>query len=33
MAQVRSADDGKALVDAMKAIPTDDVIFGKGVIL
>jgi len=32
MAQVKSAADGKALVDAMKATPTDDVIFGKGVI-
>jgi branched-chain amino acid transport system substrate-binding protein len=32
MAQVKSAADGKALVDAMKAMPTDDVIFGKGVI-
>ena len=30
LAQTKSAADGKALVDAMKAIPTDDVIFGKG---
>ena len=30
MAQTRTAADGKAFVDAMKAIPTDDVIFGKG---
>ncbi|GAC1332222.1 MAG: ABC transporter substrate-binding protein [Beijerinckiaceae bacterium] len=30
MAQTKSAADGKAIVDAMKAIPTDDVIFGKG---
>jgi branched-chain amino acid transport system substrate-binding protein len=30
MAQVGSAADGRALVDAMKAMPTDDVIFGKG---
>jgi branched-chain amino acid transport system substrate-binding protein len=29
-AQVKSADDGKALVDAMKAMPTDDPLFGKG---
>ena len=32
MAQIRSADDGVKLVDAMKAIPTDDPLFGKGVI-
>ena len=30
MAEIRSAADGKRLVDTMKAIPTDDVIFGKG---
>jgi branched-chain amino acid transport system substrate-binding protein len=30
MAQIKSAADGKRLVDTMKAIPTDDVIFGKG---
>ena len=30
MAQVKSADDGIKLVDAMKAIPTDDPLFGKG---
>lgn len=30
MAKTRSAADGKALVDVMKSIPTDDVIFGKG---
>ena len=29
-AQVKSAEDGKALVDAMKAMPTDDPLFGKG---
>ncbi len=29
-AQTKSAADGKALVDAMKAIPTDDPLFGKG---
>ncbi len=29
-AQLKSADDGKALVDAMKAMPTDDPLFGKG---
>ena len=28
--QVKSAADGKALVDAMKAMPTDDPLFGKG---
>ena len=32
MAQIKSADDGVKLVDAMKAIPTDDPLFGKGVI-
>jgi branched-chain amino acid transport system substrate-binding protein len=30
MAQTESADDGVKLVDAMKAIPTDDPLFGKG---
>jgi branched-chain amino acid transport system substrate-binding protein len=30
MAQIKTAADGKRLVDTMKAIPTDDVIFGKG---
>ena len=30
MAQTKSADDGIKLVDAMKAIPTDDPLFGKG---
>ena len=30
MAQLKSAADGKALVDAMKAMPTDDPLFGKG---
>ncbi|MDE2579291.1 MAG: ABC transporter substrate-binding protein [Hyphomicrobiales bacterium] len=29
-AQVKSADDGVKLVDAMKAMPTDDPLFGKG---
>ena len=32
MAQTKSADDGVKLVDAMKAIPTDDPLFGKGII-
>ncbi len=32
MAEVKSADDGIKLVDAMKAMPTDDPLFGKGVI-
>jgi branched-chain amino acid transport system substrate-binding protein len=32
MAQIKSADDGVKLIDAMKAIPTDDPLFGKGVI-
>jgi branched-chain amino acid transport system substrate-binding protein len=32
MAQVRNADDGVKLIDAMKAIPTDDPLFGKGII-
>jgi branched-chain amino acid transport system substrate-binding protein len=30
MAQLKSAADGRALVETMKSIPTDDVIFGKG---
>ena len=30
MAQTKSADDGVKLIDAMKAIPTDDPLFGKG---
>jgi branched-chain amino acid transport system substrate-binding protein len=30
VAQTKSADDGVKLVDAMKAIPTDDPLFGKG---
>jgi branched-chain amino acid transport system substrate-binding protein len=30
MAEVKSADDGIKLVDAMKALPTDDPLFGKG---
>jgi branched-chain amino acid transport system substrate-binding protein len=30
MAQVKSAEDGIKLIDAMKAIPTDDPLFGKG---
>jgi len=29
-AEVKSADDGIKLVDAMKAMPTDDPLFGKG---
>jgi branched-chain amino acid transport system substrate-binding protein len=32
MAKIGSADDGVKLVDAMKAIPTDDPLFGKGII-
>ena len=32
MAQLKSADDGAKLVDTMKAIPTDDPLFGKGII-
>src|SRR5208337_2416708 len=32
MAETRSADDGIKLVGAMKAIPTDDPLFGKGII-
>jgi len=31
-AQAKSADDGVKLVDAMKAMPTEDPLFGKGVI-
>ncbi len=31
MAETKSAADGVKLVDAMKAIPTDDPLFGKGV--
>jgi branched-chain amino acid transport system substrate-binding protein len=31
-AQTKSADDGVKLVDAMKAAPTDDPLFGKGLI-
>jgi len=30
MAQTKSAADGVRLVDAMKAMPTDDPLFGKG---
>ena len=30
MAETKSAADGVRLVDAMKAIPTDDALFGKG---
>ena len=29
---MKSADDGVKLVEAMKAMPTDDPIFGKGII-
>jgi len=32
MAQTKSAADGIKLIDAMKAIPTDDPLFGKGII-
>jgi len=32
MARIGSADDGVKLVDTMKAIPTDDPLFGKGMI-
>jgi branched-chain amino acid transport system substrate-binding protein len=32
VAQVGSAEDGRAVVVAMKAIPTDDPLFGKGVV-
>jgi branched-chain amino acid transport system substrate-binding protein len=32
VAKVGSAEDGRAVVEAMKAIPTDDPLFGKGVI-
>ena len=31
-AQQKNATDGKGLVDAMKAMPTDDPLFGKGMI-
>jgi branched-chain amino acid transport system substrate-binding protein len=31
-AQTKSADDGKQLIDTMKAMPTDDPLFGKGTI-
>ena len=30
MAETKTADDGVKLIDAMKAIPTDDPLFGKG---
>jgi len=30
MAETKSADDGVKLIEAMKAIPTDDPLFGKG---
>ena len=30
VAQTKSADDGVKVIDAMKAIPTDDPLFGKG---
>jgi branched-chain amino acid transport system substrate-binding protein len=30
MAETKSAADGVKLIDAMKAIPTDDPLFGKG---
>lgn len=30
--EVKSASDGKAVVDKMKALPTDDVAFGKGTV-
>jgi branched-chain amino acid transport system substrate-binding protein len=30
MFRIKSAADGRALVEAMKALPIDDVIFGKG---
>jgi branched-chain amino acid transport system substrate-binding protein len=32
LAEVKSAKDGKAVVDKMKAIPPDDPLFGKGTI-
>ena len=32
VAQLKSADDGVKVVDTMKAIPTDDPLFGKGII-
>src|SRR3712207_9429368 len=30
--QAKGATDGKAVVDAMKAMPTDDPLFGKGTV-
>jgi branched-chain amino acid transport system substrate-binding protein len=32
VAETKSAADGKAVVDAMKKLPTDDPLFGKGVV-
>jgi branched-chain amino acid transport system substrate-binding protein len=32
LAQTKSDGDGKAVVEKMKALPTDDPLFGKGVI-
>ena len=32
LAQTKSDEDGKAIVDKMKALPTDDPLFGKGTI-
>ena len=32
VAALKSADDGKAVVAQMKALPTDDTLFGKGYI-
>ncbi len=32
VAQIKGADDGVKVVDTMKAIPTDDPLFGKGII-
>jgi branched-chain amino acid transport system substrate-binding protein len=32
IAELKSAKDGKAVVDKMKALPTDDTLFGKGTI-
>jgi len=32
IAELKSAKDGKAVVDKMKAMPTDDTLFGKGTI-
>ena len=32
MAQTKSAADGVKLIDAMKAMPTDDPLFGKGAV-